>query len=171
MKTTANAASVREFGSMILTVDHTTQIADAYVQKAVFSTESQEAAFVANVMYYNEGHLLQSTATIHQLQQLALAELPAMVYRTPENIQIIFAMETFNAVASRYASLCEAFEAILDTVGENVNRLEKAAGDVVPLIVIDWQEADDLSEHAVAVPMESRDLDRHEEMSRNSGKE
>lgn len=136
-----------EFGSIILTVDHTSTIPGPHsVQKAVFSTETLEEAALAILKYYGETDLLASASTIAQFQELGKAELPALVYRTPENVQIVMALATFNALVARSESLLDATTFILDTVGEFIVTSEQAAGGVVPLMVLSWAEAE------VAIP-------------------
>lgn len=131
-----------EFGSVILTVDHTSAIPGPHVvQKMVFSTETLEEAALANLKYYSEEGLLASASTIAQFQALAKTDLPCLVYRTPENVQIIMALDTFNALVARSESLLDATTFVLNTVGELIVASEKAAGAPVPLLVLSWAEA------------------------------
>lgn len=132
-----------EFGSIILTVDHTSTIPGPHsVQKAVFSTETLEEAALAVLQYYNEEKLLASASTIAQFQEIAKTALPALVYRTPENVQIIMALDTFNALVARSESLLDATSFILDTAGQLIVATEEQAGAPVPLLVLSWGEVE-----------------------------
>lgn len=130
-----------EFGSVILTVDHTSTIPGAHsVQKMVFSTETLVEATLAILKYYGEEGLLASADTIAQFQQLFQTKLPALVYRTPENVQIVLDFATFKALVERSESFLDASTFILNTVGELIVTAEQAAGGVVPILVLSWAE-------------------------------
>lgn len=129
----------QEFGSVILTVDHTSTNAGPHsIQKAVFSTETLEEAMLALLKYYQNTDLLASASTIAQFQQVAQTALPCMVYRSPENVQIVMALDTFNALIARSSSLLDATTFILDTVGEVIAGTEQVAGGCIPLQVLSW---------------------------------
>lgn len=132
--------STREYLSVIFTVDHTTDIPVHSVQKMVFSTQTLEEAAVAVMAYYDESHLLTSTDTIRQFQEIGKATLPGLIYRTPENVQIIMSLDTFAALCDRSETLLEATAFVLDTAGELINMAEQASGSVVPLIALSWSE-------------------------------
>lgn len=132
-----------EFGSIILTVDHTSTIPGPHsIQKAVFSTETLEEAALAVLKYYDEEKLLASASTIAQFQEIAKTDLPALIYRTPENVQIIMALDTFNALVARSESLLDATSFILDTAGQLIVATEEQAGGPVPLLVLSWGEVE-----------------------------
>jgi hypothetical protein len=132
-----------EFNSIILTVDHTSTIPGRHVvQKTVFSTETLEEAALALLKYYNQADLLASVDTISQFQAIAASQFPCLVYRTPENVQIVMALDTFNALVARSSSLLDATSFVLDTVGQVIVETEEAAGDVIPLQVLSWDEID-----------------------------
>lgn len=134
------------YKSVILTVDHTQAIAPQVVQKVVHSTETIEEALLSNINYYKEQHLLHSIETIKQFQELAKANLPAIAYRTPENLQIILSQDAFDAQFSRSEDLLDCHQYILDTVGQVISAAEKSAGAVIPLIVFDWVPASEIEE-------------------------
>jgi hypothetical protein len=133
----------QEFGSVILTVDHTSTIPGPHsVQKMVFSTETLVEATLAVLKYYGEEALLASADTIAQFQGLAQTELPALVYRTPENVQIVLDYATFSALVERSETMLDASTFILNTVGELIVTAEQAAGGVVPILVLSWAEGE-----------------------------
>lgn len=126
------------YKSLILTVDHTTAIEGALVQKVVYSDQTLEEAILALLDYYGEADYLKNPETIKLFQQVALSDLPAVVYRTKENIQIVMAMGTHDELLARSESLADCHLFILNTVGEVVANLDKAQGDVSPLTVLSW---------------------------------
>lgn len=131
----------QEFGSVILTVDHTSTLPGPHtVQKMVFSTETLEEAAIALLKYYSEEALLANVQTIAQFQELGRTKLPALIYRTPENVQIVMALDTFNELHLRSETLLDTTTFILNTVGELIVTAEQAAGGPVPLLVLGWEE-------------------------------
>lgn len=134
-------AQVAEFKSIILTVDHTSTIPGPHViQKTVLSTESLEQTALSLLKYYDEGGLLASEVTIRQFQELSHSQYPCLVYRTPENVQIIMAYATFQALVALSESLLDATTFVLDTVGQIIVETEDAAGEAIPLQVLAWDE-------------------------------
>lgn len=129
------------YRSVILTLDHTTQIEEAIVQKAVYSTQTLEESMVALLRYYGEESFLQSIETIRQFQQIAISQFPAVVYRTKENTQIVLSQGTLDALMARSAHLADCHQFILETAGDVVSKLDAAQKDVTPLIVFDWSVA------------------------------
>lgn len=132
----------QEYGSVILTVDHTTAIVPHAVQKLVFSTESLNEAAIAVIKYYGEEAILASADTIEQFQALAQSKYPCLVYRTPENVEIILSLDTYNALIARSETLLDANTFILDTVGEIIVTSEQAAGAPIPLFALAWDEGE-----------------------------
>ena len=146
-----------EFGSIILTVDHTSTIPGPHsVQKAVFSTETLEEAALAVLQYYGEEKLLASASTISQFQEIAKTDLPALIYRTPENVQIVMALDTFNALVARSESLLDATSFILDTAGQLIVATEEQAGAPVPLLVLSWAEVEEEEAEDAPAPAPKR---------------
>ena len=130
-----------EFQSVILTVDHSTAPRENghLIQKFVCSTEDLVTSMVSLIDYYKEQHLMQA-ATIRQFQEAHVANFPAFIYRTPENIQIVMDAETFVALNIRNeGNVLATTQHILDTVGQVITENDEAAGGVMPLLLFSWE--------------------------------
>ena len=110
----------QEFATVVLTLDHTTAPREdgSLLQKFVCSTQDLTSSMLGLFSYYEEEHLLHAKSTIELFQQAAFSAMPAFVYRTRENVQIVLAASTMTAViASQDGSVLKASAMIADIAG------------------------------------------------------
>lgn len=130
------APAPREYKSVVLTIDHTSSRKDGeVVQKMVKSTQTVTASLLAILGYYQEKHLLHSETTIELLQEAGKALLPAFIYRSPENVQIIMAEQTYAVLINARGTLLEAEDFIINAAGEMLAAAQQKTGDAVPLML------------------------------------
>jgi len=126
-----------EFGSVILTIDHTSTREDGHVvQKFVASTEGVLETMLALFNYYGEAHLLNSAATLRLFAAFDREPFSAFIYRTKENVQIVIPTETLVLLTASHSTLLAATDALLDIAGAAIVGTDKQAGGVVPLLVV-----------------------------------
>lgn len=129
-----------EFRSVLLTVDHSTapRPNGALIQKFVGSTEDLVTSMFSLLEYYGETHLI-CPATIRQFNEAHVAEFPAFVYRSKENIQIVLEANTFTLLVGRHeGNVLAATQHILDTAGQVITDSDEAAGGVMPILLFSW---------------------------------
>jgi hypothetical protein len=95
-------ATLQDFNSIVITIDHLTVRDDDrhVVQKFVTSTQTLKESIVALMHYYGEQHLLQKMSTINLFSEIEKAENPVFIYPSPENIQLVTDMETWEYLVS-----------------------------------------------------------------------
>jgi len=109
-----------EFDTVILTLDHTTVPREdgSLLQKFVCSTQDLTTSMLALFKYYGEEHLLHAKSTLEMFQQAALSRMPAFVYRTRENVQIVMTADTMMAViGSQGGSVLKGSAMVADMAG------------------------------------------------------
>jgi len=108
-----------EFSSVVITIDHLTQIKGEVVQKFVGSTEDVTTSLISLFNYYGDNAQLQSPATVKLFQLAAGATHGAFVYVTRRNtVEIVLDAHTFAALTAEYGSVLEATMNISNMAGQ-----------------------------------------------------
>lgn len=151
------AANHPEFRSVILTVDHVSGPRDDGHQavKAVFSTEDLTETMLSLFRYYGEEHLTNSKATIELFQRAAIAPCVAFVYRTPQNTQIVLEWNCFAFLSDVGGSTLGATNLALDNAGLSQIESDERAGDVVPLLLMEFG-SELVSDPGAKAPVETK---------------
>jgi hypothetical protein len=127
-----------EFNSLVATIDHLSQINDGETrQKFVASTQSVTASLLALFAYYGESKFAVNERTIDLFTKAAQAENVVWVYRTPENIQIVTDMDTWNFACTDEnvgnGSMLVATDALMQLTANAEAQVVEQCGGVVPL--------------------------------------
>ena len=126
-----------EFRSVILTIDHLSKRNDGHLaQKMVTSTEDLVETMLSLFDYYKEVELTQSKANIELFQKASQLSLPAFIYRTSVNTQVVLEWNTFAFLTQVSGSMKGAVELALNNAAQAMINSDEARGDVVPLLLM-----------------------------------
>jgi hypothetical protein len=136
---TANSTVSGDFNSLVATIDHLSQIEDGHTrQKFVASTQTVTASILALIAYYGEQDMLINERTVKLLAEADQQDNVVFVYRTPQNVQIVTDMDTWNFACLDddlgAGSMLKATDVLMQMTAQAEGQiLEANGGRVVPL--------------------------------------